>query len=297
MLASFLWLGAILALLVIGYVLIAAVLRRYFGRRLQEYVQASVWLVFAVLFEALIMYMSVTFCSNSLKYAMRIRDQGASNDIMQGVLDWAGAQGPGTSSSLGFILPIVTWIVAHVLVWAGWRFYLSIRELVVRHAEARSASSPLYPPQEMAEVWFAGISWLLIGALLFFVFELVADYDNRLARYQIIDNSPQIREIVGDDWMISMSDDELHEVLGQSYLGKIVNTIAIFYPISVVVAGTAFFITGHSWQRAFDRMPQRTIQLDMPPIPPVLPQEGDAGGGSDVPLGEPSEPVDLPPPE
>lgn len=283
-----------IVILALAFVVGLAYIRQRRGPRQQNFYMATTQFIGALLFDLMVFYFSVSFCTSALKESLRLRGRDAPNPLMEDFWRRLGSSGLDLASQWGFITPIMSWITAHALVIA---LVLTIRHLsgILQSAAADGEAAPA--PN------YSGLLGSVAGLVgSFVVFWYTVRQDVFLVRYQIISSSRPLRQMLGDDWEGRLTPDEVIEILRQSFVGQLALHSGAFYVITLLVAAWLIVTTVPNLIRAIDRLPRgnqyvvQPLQLPGAQPPPLAVPPGAAG--PPVLPGVPAEPADgpVPPP-
>lgn len=253
---------------VLVYILGCAMVRRFAGDRPHVMYHAVGQFILALMLDLVVIYFSVSFCTSSLKQALKLRGSTASNMLVDETMTRLGGTGDSLDigSLWGLIVPIISWVCAHIVILSALllvRYVVmaisrqTVRTATQGGADQRSAiTHPLY--------YAAGaLSLLGVGG---YWFKKAVDFDRILIMFQIINSSKSLKVALGKDWLTAMSYHDLVQKLNDSFVGQVALHAGSFYVISLLVAGFAMVVTSHNLWAAMRRMPAGT-PFRLPPLP------------------------------
>lgn len=263
----------VLLLLFLAYIGGLIYVRRIGGERYQNLYNAIGQAALAIAFDFVVLYFSISFCTAGLKYALRMRSGGSANQVLDSMMQSFGGKGLDNPTIFGLIIPAVSWIVAHVVIVG---LMLTIRYIyTAMHART---------PQAVADGAVASFVWLQAGvagalsATFGYFFRWVVGFDALLLRYQIISQSRVLKDLLGSGWEARLSQDELVQKLGHTFIGQIVIHAGAFYVITLLVAAFVMVVAMHNLFSAIQRLPRgRAYQVTAPVLTPIAPDDRDYG--------------------
>lgn len=280
------YLAAIAGIVVIAlaFVVGLAWVRQHRRPRQQGFYMATTQFIAALLFDLMVFYFSVSFCTAAWKESLRLRGRDAPNPLMEDFWRRLGGSGLDLASQWGVITPIMSWVTAHILIVA---LVLTTRHLSsVLHSAAAvgdAAPAPGYSG-------FVGSVAGLAASLTAFWYTIRQDVD--LVRFHIVSSARVLRQVLGEDWEVRLSPEEVMRILQQSIIGQVAVHSGAFYVITLLVVAWLVVTTFHNLTRAIDRLPRgnqyvvQPLQLPGAQPPPLAVSPGVAG---------PPAPPDMPP--
>jgi len=274
-----------------------ALVRTRYGQRGQQAYNAVALLVFALVLDAMVLLQSVWFSTDAVGRFLQIRGEGSQNPLVQETLSRLQVRDLSLGALLGTVLPIATWVLAHIAVVAA--AYLARSVLTVLPQAERQGGPASRPPTAL---WLRPlVSSCLVLAVFAPSFRFCASLEVYLLRCYVIKNSRVLVESVGADWE-KLSTQELDGRLRGSVSGEVVRHVGGAYVIFVLLAAAVMAVACHwilSVARTLPRRPYRTEPppLDPPDIPPLRlepprppppvgqPDAGGDDGGATADLG------------
>lgn len=278
----------VLALLV--YVIGLAVVRRTLGERYQNLYNAFGQAALAIAFDFVVIYFSVSFCTASIKYALRIRGGASPNQVLDSVMKSFGGSGLDNPTLFGLVIPAVSWVVAHIVILGLLLTARYVYAAVQAHVGGGNDERGAEPGAALDWLRAAGAA-AVSGAFIYF-FSWVVGLDALLLRYQIISNSRALKTLLGTGWEARLSQADLVQKLGHTFVGQIVIHVGAFYVITLLVAAFVIVIALHNLFATIRRLPPgRRYTTTAPLLVPIAPDDRDygiVGGGAVVDNLEPA---------
>jgi len=261
-------LGVLVAAAVV-FVIGLAVVRRWRGEAGQGLYIAIGLFLLALSLDFVVLYFSVSFCTASLKDALRLRGSGTANPLLDDLMRTFGGRGLDIGTLWGVIIPAVSWVSAHGVALAAFWLMRSGYGLIRAHATPSEGDAR--PAPDLGRIWayLAGSSLGLVLAIV--VFNAVVSFDSLLIRYQIISSSRVLKAQLGDNWEARLGQEELLQKLGSSFLGQIVLHAGTFYVVTLLVSAAVMVAALHNLVFQVGRI-RRPLPLPVaPPTPPPPP--------------------------
>ncbi|MDO8655546.1 MAG: hypothetical protein Q7R48_04045 [bacterium] len=242
-----------------AYVIGLAVARRFFGVRAYEFLRAVWSLVFALFLNLLLLVTTITWTTNVLAEALRMREGGRENTYIASVIKIGDMV-----SNYAVIIPLVTVIMGHLFVLSvliGLRF--AVRSVVQWRA-----------PSEMVHLdethpYFGLAASVVAIPVLWSIYQQVLAWEVLLLRFQFINESRVLRDELGKNWSTTLPAEALNERLGTTFFGQLLAHAGTFYSIAVLVCACLFVLSAHQTLRCIQRMRTPAFAI----IPPTLPLE------------------------
>lgn len=277
-----------LLLLVPAYVAVLVVVRRVAGQRWQNLCHAVFQFVIFLLGDGLVLLFSIMFCSVTARQGLRL---GVLPDLPFGLSDTLADAGVDLAMIFGTIIPLASWVVAHLLVLCGrtcvgLALHLCRPALLRQRVEAGPGVRVGIGPH-----WIDFVAYLAGTLFLWELFwRVVAKYDAWLLRFFVINNSSHIRKLLGGRGWYLMSEQELNQRLSNTVLGQMILDLRVFY-VAILLAFAFLMLLGfHSLVRTVNSVGSAGgYSLTPPPFPPPRPApSGSRGPGYEpTPTGPP----------
>ena len=286
MAGAFLSAIAVLMLLALMYVGGLVVVRRTAGDHHQALYNAVGQVILAIILDFMVLYFSISFCTSSIKDALRLRGAGQPNMLLESVSESFGGGGIDIATLWGLIIPAISWTCAHAVVLGGLMVSRYAFAVLTAYASRTNADEGRRLTPELLHIWGRAAGYVALLALALYAFARVVTFDTLLVQYQIINSSRYLKKLLGIDWMAHLSHDQLMKRLGGTFVGQVVVHAGTFYVITLLVAAFVVVVALHNLLESVRRLPRRPYQPRPPSLPPDSPRAplarpvvGDAPGG------------------
>ncbi|MGD9495259.1 MAG: hypothetical protein AB7Y46_03005 [Armatimonadota bacterium] len=271
--------------------------RRRWGLARQNLFMATAAFLPCILFDLMVFYFSLTFCSMAISEGLRLRGGGGGSPLLESYWAWMGARGPDVASQFGALTPIGSWLLAHAVIVS--LLYLERGVYGILASRTATAGRPRPAPD------YRHIVYSLIAAIAFVTgFRIAVTWDYLLIRFFLVANSRVLRGALGENWA-GMDPEEFVARLSGTVQGQMVLHSGQIYVLFLLLAAFAVMYTFHMVLRSVNTLPVRARAMVPPELPPPTPptigppsgrppqaQEAMAsqGAASGVPLEPPPRP-------
>lgn len=249
-----------------AYICGAVFVRRFFSPRAAALYHGVGQLCVCMVLDLMVIYFSITFCTASIRQALRLRDGGTPNALLDDLMSLFGGASIDPATLWGVIIPFITWVVAHALVYAILE--VSRYSYAAVHAQMARGAGDAAGPNVAPLLWLRTGGWIAAAGVVGVLFHEVVRFDSLLLRFQIVSSSKTLGKLLGKGWEARMSEDRLNAVLGNSFLGQIALHSGTFYVIMLIIAAFGMVISIHNLRRVLQPEPR---PLELPPPPPPAP--------------------------
>ena len=270
----------IAALAVVISVMTIRAIQRRIGGNFQQRALSYIMLWLAVVLDVLVITFSISVCSYATRQGLEIRGDAVQNSDILRLLSGSavGEQGVTVASLWGFIIPLLSWVTAHGVVFGiveFLRYFVALVGLgpLIRRTQQSAGSATNFVRTRLHSFVTRLCGSALLTIVSLYLFKIVISFDRLLFQYQIIDVSLLRKELGGRGWSLRYSPEQLTSALQGTFLGQMALHAGNFYVVCLFI--TAFLLImalNRAWQDGHENpAPRPTDVIFLPGTPPQYP--------------------------